>query len=421
MSKTKAAVKKETLEALHGIVEQAKTARLTPAQEEEAAARIKDLLVLGRASIAEAVEAMFILQWNVGVAAVTGLWPEMKPLARKAMLGMLAAQKSDSAKRLRLSLARGLFALEPEIAAQMAAEVCEEMRAEGTLTGKDRMIFSNVLVGKGKPWLLHFPLAEWKAEQGDALVACAIETCFGAPCAPFTQISLLRWAAEAGRLAALPEDTLAAIAKIVKRWNPRFRKELKNEVPELPGPIAAAVAAPPAAERKSENANANETSQRSEGWQSEAGRAEPAEQPLTHETNEPDESWETAATDERRPDDASPQYPPYVPRSQPASSQPASAQPRSARRGSGGAGEGAFDLNQTLRQIETHVMNLRRELRDAQSSLRHQQREDRPSSRGRSDRRGYREAAEQPATPVELDELRRHNAQLEETGSRGAA
>lgn len=423
MSMTKAAAKKEALEILHALVEQSKTARLTAEQEEEAAARMKELLALGRASIAEAVEAMLALQWNVGVAAVTALWPEMKPLARKAFLTALAAHKTDGGKRLRLSLARGLFVMEPEAAAEMAVEVCAEMRAEGPLAGKDRMIFSNVLIGKGKPWLQHFPLAEWKPAQGEALVTCAVETCFGAPCAPFTQISLLRWLADARRLAALPEEMLAGIARVVKRWTPRFRRELQNEVAELPPVLAEAVALP-ASQRRGERAEPPGEShapdagpvpdaESAAGNVSDAGESEERDEETR--TPEEDENGEPRAQ-EQEPRETR-QYPPYVPRSQPSAPPPPPISARPARRERGGVpGEGVFDLTLALRQIEAHVTGLRRELRDVQNTAR-QQREERPSpSRGR---RGYRGDAESApaASSAELEELRRHNAQLEETAA----
>lgn len=418
MSKTKAAVKKETLETLHALVEAAKTARLAPDQEDAAVQCIKDLLVLGRASIAEAVQAMLALQWNVGVAAVTGLWPDMKPLGRKALLTTLAAQKSDSGKRLRLSIARGIFPQDAGIAAQMAAGVCEEMRAEGQLTGRDRMIFSNVFIGKGKPWLLHFSLAEWQPEQADALLACAVDTCFGAPCAPFTQIGLLKWIAEAGRLATLPEETLGAIAKVVKRWTPRFRKELRAAVAELPEPLAEAAAAPAAEAVESAGAEPGDAAPAAEASEEERQEA-PAEAGAPSEEAGNEEDSREADSEEKRPGETRAQYPPYVSRTQPAPGaqqqpqQAAQPQARPSRRG-GGAAEGAFDLTQALRQIEGHVAGLRRELREAQTALRHQQREDRPSQRGRGDRRGFQENAG-TLSPEEIEELRRHNAQLEET------
>lgn len=405
MSKTKAAVKKETLEALHGLVDLAKAGRLTPAQEDEAAARIKEMLAFGRTAISEAVEAMLSLQWNVGVSAIVSHWPELKPLVRKALLIALAQQKTNGAKRLRLSLARGIFAQDPEAAAKMTAEVCEEMRAEGPITGKDRMIFSNVLIGKGKPWLLHFPLAEWKPEQADAVLACAVDTCFGAPCAPFTQINLLQWAAEAGRLATLPEAMLAVVVKTVERWTPRFRKELKNAVAELPGPLADAVAAPVSGQRRAEKTEDAPPPERTQDRQ-----LEPPE-------NDPTPSAEREEMEDAEQRPAPAQYPPYVSHTQPSSPPPQQQQSRPTRRGANvSTGESAFDLTQALRQIEAHVTGLRRELRDAQTSLRNQQREERPAARGRSDRRGYRETAE-PASSAELEELRRHNSQLEETAT----
>src|SRR5438067_9500268 len=118
----------EVSERLSRLVEQTKTTRLSPAQEDEAAECLKKLLRAGRVGIPAAAEAMLALPWNVGVAAVNELWPELKPMARKLLLGKLAAPKNETARRFRLSLARKFLVQDADTASKLAAAVCAEMR-----------------------------------------------------------------------------------------------------------------------------------------------------------------------------------------------------------------------------------------------------------------------------------------------------
>src|SRR5581483_6382955 len=304
--------------------ENTKSSRLTNEQEEEAAALAKQLILAGDDSIPTAVEALVNLSWNIGVNAVTATWPELKPESRTRLLESLSTKSSDAGKRLRLSVARGLFPIDPEATQTIVTNVCEEMRTIG-MAPRDRQNFANVFIGKGRPWLLHLPISDWK--NPEPLIACAIDSCFNAQCAPFTQILLIRWLSEIKHLEKLDEVALEAIAKTVKRWNPRYQKELKKEVPELPQVLADALTDEPEPETK-------------------------AEEPLR------------------------------------AAAQPA----------------GAFDVSTALRQIESHVSSLRRELHEARTALRQQE-----TGRGRS----RREPAAGQSTDVES--LQRHNEQLQET------
>src|SRR5207302_3718104 len=126
MTMAKAAKQKtdpEISERLNGLVEHAKTTRLSPAQEDEAGQCLKALLRAGRVGIPEAAEAMLALPWNVGVAAINELWPELKPMARTLLLGKLAAPKNEGARRFRLSLARKFLTQDAETASKLAAAV----------------------------------------------------------------------------------------------------------------------------------------------------------------------------------------------------------------------------------------------------------------------------------------------------------
>jgi len=420
--------KPETIEAteqLKTLLESAKTARLSPAQEDEAAQQIKTLLAAGRAAFSDAVEAMLALPWNVGVSAVAAQWPEIKPTARKQLFAALAEQKSDNAKRLRLSLARGLFALDPEAAAQLAAETCAEMRGaeQQPLTQKDRQIFSNVLIGKGKPWLLHFPLADWKKEDAEQLVACAVESCFGGPCLPFTQITLLKWAAENGRLDSLPQPALDLISKAVKRWNPRLRKQLRVEAPKLPAPIAELVkpaqqiqpsahpdepAIAPESREEQQAPAENRGEFQSEKSEEISPETEPEKKP-----DEPEKSTPQLQRQQPQPSQTLRQQRPFAPQPQQQQQRRGarSASPREAR----ATETGAFDLHQALRQIETHVAGLRRELFETQTVLRRRDEKSSQSRGAHHQPQHFARSAAPEISATEIDELRRHNARLEET------
>ncbi|MEA3187775.1 MAG: hypothetical protein QOD99_1605 [Chthoniobacter sp.] len=337
-----------------------RTARLTPAQEEEAILLAKELLLSGSTGIPTALEALVSLPWNVGVTAITSTWTELNPELQSQLLDSLDELKSDFGKRLRLSLARGLLPIDPGAVERIAINVCTDMRADGAMAARDRQCFANVFVGNGKPWLQHLPIADWK--NADPVVACAVDACFSGGAAPFTQVALLRWLAQTGELSKLAEPEIALIAKAARRWNPRFQKELKKEVPELPAPIVEAMTEAPK--------TATETP-----------APERLDAPESEEPRTPDSSLErmvASARGERQP----------------------------ASRGARGTAA-AFDLTMALRQIEAHVSGLRRELRDAETALR-QREGGRRQSRREEPTRGE-------IAPGDTEALQRHNERLEAT------
>ena len=76
----------------------------------------------------------------------------------------------------------------------------ESAVAAGTLTPKNAQIFANVLIGRAKPWIAQIPLNDLKPAEADLLVHCALVSAFSVPHAPVTQLGVIKWAAEAGRL-----------------------------------------------------------------------------------------------------------------------------------------------------------------------------------------------------------------------------
>ena len=225
----------------------AKPVRLTPEQEIEAIQLLKTSLAGGKAGIATAVESILNHPWIVGVEAVTQSWPEMKVTARRHLLTGLASHQTEQGRRFRMSLGRGLLTQDAATALKLIEAVCTEMLASenGDPSLKDRQIFANVLIGKGKPWLLHLPLADLKPAGADKIIQCALATCFPGQCPPLTQLSVLRWIGATGRLAKLSEASIESIAKAVKRWHPKLQGELKKDIPELPAAIETALTPPP--------------------------------------------------------------------------------------------------------------------------------------------------------------------------------
>jgi len=386
--------KTEDSEALAKLVEASKTTRLTPEQEKEAAGLVKASLLAGKAGIVSAVDSMVGLPWVVGVDSIVETWPALKAPSRKNLLAALTSQETEQARRFRLSLGRGLFVLDAEVALKLIQGVCAEMAAgeNGMLTQNDRQIFANVLIGKDKPWLLRLQVAEEGAET-DALIRCAVAAAFSRQCPPLTQLFLLRWIAAGGKLVKLPEDLLDLVAKSIKRWHPKLQDQFKADIPEVPPMIEEALKKGPAPQPKPQ-AQAQPQAERQERAEGE----EPQER-VEQRPERPEQRPERAERPERPQSNARQER-------QERRQQREQQQAPAARQPAGG-----FDPVSSLRQIEAHVQSLRSELNEAKSELR--QRKESPRERDR----GRRQSAPEVLNPNSNDigELQRHNQQLEET------
>jgi hypothetical protein len=289
--------------------------------------------------------------------------------------------------------------------------VAKDLREKepGTIGNKNAQIFANVFIGRAKPWVTQLPLAELKPAEADLLVQVALLAAFSVPHPPATQLSLLKWGAEGGRLSRLAEPALATIIKAMERWNGKWRGVLKREVAELPEQIVQALkldAAPPPEQPRSEPKSRVRTEERPErdspesDEAAESASAEKAER--DEEDDEEDEDDEDGDEDEEKP--AAPpqarQRPVYESKTVPS---------RGGRPGDGGRGGDSrpFNLPESLRQIEQYVNGLRSELTQAQNRLR--QRED----EGRRRRDQPVERAAPIAGAPTPDELARLNQQLE--------
>ncbi|MGB8166907.1 MAG: hypothetical protein WCF18_05410 [Chthoniobacteraceae bacterium] len=383
------------------LTEAAARARLSQVDEERLVTLLKEALMGGRGGVARAVEILPRLPWIVGVRGVEQVWPELTAGFRTQLLSGLAKEETDAARRMRLSLARALFKFDVPVALKVALGVLKDLRDKDTggLTAKNAQIISNVFIGRGKPWLAQLPLAELKPAEIDLLVQCATIAVFSIPHPPVTQLGVLKWAQEAGRLDKLPDPALAAAIAGVSRWSTKWQNALRKEVAELPEAITAVLKEAPAPSV----VDAPEAGVPAEG--------EPAavlddDDEDEDDLDEEDEDEDDAPKKERPVYEPRPQRGPQGGESrerEPQKERPVYTPRNAGSQGGGGGGGRGFNLNEALKGIEAHVQSLRNELAAAQAKAR--QKEERPR---RAEKLGA--IIEGEPTPEELARL---NLQLE--------
>ena len=399
-------------ETLKGLLESAKGTRLSVADEEQALAVLKQTLGEGKKGLAVSLEALTILPWSLGVKAVTEAWPELKPTTRRQFLAALAKLDSDQGKRMRLSIARGLFPIEQPVALKLILGFCSEL---DPAEGKDRQHFTNVLIGKTKPWILNIPLTGLKPAETTALLKFTLAASQQTPA--FTQIWILGWLAQAGLLEKLNEEQITTIATAAKRWQPRWQKELQKTVPALPAPIEEAIkSAPPEPQQSQKPAQASKKSGRSEKPERKQGER-PAQTQNSHAsqnshgpsepTQEPEGAQETTAS-EWQPKASAPAEQKPQPHQSQNRQQPqrgGTQQQGQQRERERERGPASFDLQRNLGEIQSYINSLKAEIQQLKGQMRQ-----------REPRRAEQKERELP-TSEELETLRRHNAQLEDTAA----
>ena len=340
------------------LAEASQRARLPPADEERMGALLKEALLGGRSGVARAIEVLPHVPWIVGVRAVETVWPELTAGFRTQLLSGLAKEETDAARRIRLSLARALFKLDPPVALKIATAVAREFRdAEtGGLSPRQAQIFANVFIGRGKPWLAQLPLAELKPADLDALVHCAVLSVFLLPHPPVTQLGIIKWAQEQGRLGKLEPAALEALTKGLARWSGKWQGALRKEVAELPEEIAAILK--PAAEPPAVAEGGPEV------FEEPRDAAEDAD--ADHEEDEDEEEAETSGAPRERPV--------YEPRPQKAGAEAPRERPVYTPRNAGANVPRNFNLPEALRSIEAYANGLRAELAAAQTRSRKEER-----------------------------------------------
>lgn len=392
-----------------------KKARLPLDEESHASNLLKEILLGGRADVARAVAVIPNLPWTIAVQATAAAWPDMKPSFRSQLLAGLARAQSESAPRTRLSLARGLFKIDQTASTKLILLTLKVLRDKetGLLTGKGAPLFANVLIGRGKAWVLQLPLADLKPSEVDLLVNAALHGAFHAPQAPITQISVLKWAHSLGKISNLPPAIEHLIAKALAKWSSKWQSALRREIGDLPQswidvlkPVGTSQSRRHEPREEAESGTVDDSSASDETAEALAESAseddssdkEASEGEAEDEEEGEDTDTDTSARDSRQRRGDRGSRPPYVSKTIPPAegSQPG-------RRG--GLSQN-FNLQDVLRQIDQYAGHLRSELHAAQKQL-----------RSRDDDRRNRcfERNSAPVIPGEPtnEELARLNIQLE--------
>lgn len=408
-------------DTLTELAARAEKGRLSAADEARAAQAIKDCLLDGRAGVTFVIELLPKFAWMVAMNGVAAAWPELTVGFRTQLFSGLSKDESDSARRLRLSLARGLFKQDVPSASKLAVGVARDLREKesGALQQKDAQMFASVFIGRAKPWLAGFPLNDLKPADADALVHCALLTVFTLPHPPVTQLGVLKWAAEAGRLEKLHELALEAVKNGLGRWTAKWQTALKREVTGLPEEIAAMLTAPvpeqvenvpanggngdePVSEdAENRDSDRDDDDEDSDDENREEGAPKPSRQyPVYVSKTMPPRDEAPAVQAPREPREPRESRESREPRSEPAPREPSSRLPR------GGQSAANLNVSESLRLIDAHVAHLRNELKAAQNKLKDRE----------GDRRSRR--PERSSAPIiegepTSEELARLNIQLE--------
>jgi hypothetical protein len=405
----------DTEDPLSVLLTKAATQRLSIPDEEKAISLITDRLLGKKDEFIATVKLLPKMGWAIASKSVGAAWPGMKATAKSALGKILAADESDASRRIRLSIGRSLFKV-PDLPAslKMIVGVAREIRDKdtGAISTKDAQMFSNVTIGKGKPWIAQLELAELKPADADLVVHAAVFAGFLLNQPPITQIGILKWAADAGRLAKLHESAQPLVIRGVGRMSGKWQSVLRKDIPELPEEIAAALrpvggpvleTAESAAEAEDDGLpaelKAEASSAESTGVTTSASEAPPRVKPPS-QRERPVYVSKTIPPREQR----SPERTPVAPAA-PAPQQQPPAKEREREKGAG-ARTLQFNAQDALRQLETHISFIKGELKAAETKLR---------SREHEETRRARQKPDVPVIPGEPtpEELARLNVQLE--------
>jgi hypothetical protein len=390
------------------LLTKAMTQRLSIPEEEQAIGLIRDRLLGKKDEFLAAVELLPKLGWAIASKSVGSAWLEMKASAKTALIKTLSADESDTSRRIRLSIGRSLFKV-PDLAAclKLVAGVAKEIRDKETaaINAKDAQMFSNVMVGKGKPWIAQLSLAEMKPADADLVVHAAVFAGFLLNQPPITQIGILRWASDNGRLAKLHEAAQALVVKGVGRMSGKWQSVLRKEVTELPEEIAAAVKQGDSPAPETTGAPVAEPED--DGLPAELKAEASAAEASAVASSAADNPLESATGKKERPVYVSKTIPSREQRSPERTPVPAAPpQPSTKEVKAPAARSAQFNAQEALRQLETHINFIKSELKAAETKLR---------SREHDESRRTRQKPDVPVIPGEPtpDELARLNVQLE--------
>jgi hypothetical protein len=215
------------IDELRIIIENSRNGRLSPADEQKGAALFKELVMSGGKALSGALELLGDLPWFVPVNGALEAWPQLSPAKQRNFLAALKPLESDASRRMRLSIARGLHKIDASSALRLIVATLQSLRTENGLESKDRQIFSSVLIGKNKPWLLQLDLKSLKPSEAQLLALTAIEC--SASANPPSVVSVIQWAKPFQPLSAIPEPVQQELAKTLGKWSSRWQKQLAEQ------------------------------------------------------------------------------------------------------------------------------------------------------------------------------------------------
>ena len=410
------------------MVTTAQAGRMSPADETQTADLLRQALLGGKPEIGEALDAIAKLPWPVSVNGLNAAWPEMKPYGRRLFVSGMKTTAFDGeiGRRIRLSITRGLVKVDEAQAAKWACAIAAEMLGQdGILTTRDRQSFFNVLVGKGKPWLLRLPIDSLKDDDLAHLLNAAISTIFTGGCPPFTQSAFLLWLIKIGKLEVLSERSQQSIAQSIRRWPGRLMRDFKTLPENLPTILAEAFQ-----EKGAKRADATPGEERDEREEAEdriesnSTEKTDVDDPSDDEDEDDEEEDDIEEDDEDdEPRGERPKHPPYISPGQP--NRPSNQAGRNERgdrnereRGSGNIA----DPVALLRQLDNFIRQQAQQLTLAKTKLRQLENDQKGGGGGRDKRgrgRGGRYGGggdnvwPETTQPEDNESLRRYVAQLE--------
>jgi hypothetical protein len=214
------------IDELRVVIENSRTGRLSPADEQKGAALFKELVTSGGKPLSSALELLGDLPWFVPVNGALEAWPQLTPAKQRAFFAALKPLESEASRRMRLSIARGLHKLDPASALKLVVATLQNLRTETGLDPKDRQIFYSVLIGKNKPWLLQLDLKTLKPAEAKLVALTAIECAVGAN--PPAAVAVIQWAKPFQPLTTIPEALQHELGKSFKKWSSRWQNQLEE-------------------------------------------------------------------------------------------------------------------------------------------------------------------------------------------------
>ncbi len=214
------------IDELRAVIESSRTGRLSPADEQKGAALFKELVASGGKPLSSALELLGDLPWFVPVNGTLDAWPQLTPAKQRAFFAALKPLASEASRRMRLSIARGLYKLDPTSALKLIVASLQNLRTETGLDLKDRQIFYSVLIGKNKPWLLQLDLKTLKPAEAELVALTAIECTVGAN--PPAAVAVIQWAKPFQPLSTIPEPLQEELSKTFRKWSSRWQKQLAD-------------------------------------------------------------------------------------------------------------------------------------------------------------------------------------------------